>query len=403
MTKAIDRKNGLIGELGIKKPVRAATTANIALEGLQTIDGVVVVSDDRVLVKNQTDSTKNGIYDVSTGSWNRSLDFDGNNDVTDGTLVLIRTGLTLSNQIWRVSATNPITIGTSAISFIYATLADGFALAKAQNLADLPNKSTARTNLGVAIGSDVQAFNSNLQALAGLNSAANKIPYFDGAGSAALKTIGTGSGNIPLVGSLALGSTVVKTIASNAITIDASAVVIRVDTTGGASSTNLNSILGGYDGQVICLTNVDLTRKVVLTEAGNISFGGHLQNGNLTLFANGTDNVLLRFEGSFWVVIASNISEYWVNSKTTTGFTNLPNGLIKQWGNTTTIEPPGTATATFYKAFPNSLLQITLGNNFGSGTSPRITALSNSGITIYADEWIAATNTGFCRYEVIGY
>lgn len=59
-----DRLAGVTASLASKAPVRAATTANITLSGAQTIDAVAVVADDRVLVKNQTDGTENGIYCV---------------------------------------------------------------------------------------------------------------------------------------------------------------------------------------------------------------------------------------------------------------------------------------------------------------------------------------------------
>lgn len=118
-----DRLNGAAMNLAIKAPVRVATTANIALSGEQTIDGVAVVTGDRVLVKSQTTGSANGIYVADTGTWTRAPDFDGNRDVAKGTSVRVTDGTANAGFSFRVSASNPITIGTTSITWVQDFLA----------------------------------------------------------------------------------------------------------------------------------------------------------------------------------------------------------------------------------------------------------------------------------------
>ena len=117
---ALDRLNGLASEttLAIKAPVAAATTANITLSGIQTIDGVSVGSaSERVLVKNQTDTTTNGIYIASSGNWTYAQDAGGNTDWTAGTLVYVQQGTVSAGLVYAQTTAAPVTIGTSAIVF----------------------------------------------------------------------------------------------------------------------------------------------------------------------------------------------------------------------------------------------------------------------------------------------
>ena len=79
--------------LGIswKQPVVAATTANITLSGVQTIDTVSVVAGDRVLVKDQTAQADNGIYVAAVGAWSRSPDADTYDEMISA-LVFVESG-----------------------------------------------------------------------------------------------------------------------------------------------------------------------------------------------------------------------------------------------------------------------------------------------------------------------
>lgn len=101
-----------------KHSVLVATTANIALSGLQTIDGVALTAGARVLVKSQTAAKDNGIYDVvSGGPWTRSADANSSAKVTPGLLVLVEKGTANSDSAWQLVTDSPISLGVTALSF----------------------------------------------------------------------------------------------------------------------------------------------------------------------------------------------------------------------------------------------------------------------------------------------
>lgn len=100
-----------------KASVRVATTANIALTGVQTIDGVSVVAGDRVLVKNQTTGAENGIYVAAAGAWSRAEDANSAGDLSGGMLVPVESGTAFADTVWMLTTDGTITLGTTAITF----------------------------------------------------------------------------------------------------------------------------------------------------------------------------------------------------------------------------------------------------------------------------------------------
>ncbi len=114
---AIDRLSGSLSSVAIKAPVRAASTAPLTLFGLQTVDGVVLAKDDRVLVKNQANAVENGIWIVATTAWQRASDFNGSRDAVTGTEIGVVAGSVNGGQRFQISAPDPVVIGVSALSF----------------------------------------------------------------------------------------------------------------------------------------------------------------------------------------------------------------------------------------------------------------------------------------------
>lgn len=106
-----------LARLDGKESVLVATTANIVLSGLQTIDGVVLTAGARVLVKDQATAKDNGIYVAAAGAWSRAADADSNTDVTPGMTVPVEQGTTQADTIWELTTNAPINVGTTALAF----------------------------------------------------------------------------------------------------------------------------------------------------------------------------------------------------------------------------------------------------------------------------------------------
>jgi hypothetical protein len=135
------------------------------------------------------------------------------------------------------------------------------------------------------------------------------------------------------------GSATELTISAGVITLTNNSSSYALDTEGAASSDDLDTINGGQDGQIIFLRNTANARNVVLKHAtGNIfnSQNNNAANRNITLDLT-SDFVCLRYSSvlGYWIVISSSFNNF-VNSKASSGYTYFPNGLILQWGSTST-------------------------------------------------------------------
>ncbi|MFM8498270.1 MAG: beta strand repeat-containing protein [Planctomycetia bacterium] len=99
-------------------PVAAATTADITLSGLQTIDGVALLDGQRVLVKDQTNRRQNGIYVVvSTGDWQRAGDADTAPELRAGSYVFVEAGGSVNGSKGFVLDEDAVQVGVTQLTF----------------------------------------------------------------------------------------------------------------------------------------------------------------------------------------------------------------------------------------------------------------------------------------------
>ena len=133
--------DALVQGLDIKLSVRLATTSNLALSGIQTIDGILGIAGDRILVKNQTTASENGIYDMAAGAWTRSSDSDSSAKVTASMFTFVEEGSINKDNGFTLVTPDPIVLGTTALTFTQfsgaGSIVAGLALSKTGNTLDV--------------------------------------------------------------------------------------------------------------------------------------------------------------------------------------------------------------------------------------------------------------------------
>lgn len=101
-------------------PVRCATLVNLSSRaGLLTVDGVTLEAGDRILVKNQSTPSQNGVYIADSGTWGRAEDFDEGTpqEAMAGAAFYVQEGTLNAERTFTLTTVGDITVGTTSISF----------------------------------------------------------------------------------------------------------------------------------------------------------------------------------------------------------------------------------------------------------------------------------------------
>ena len=138
--------------LEVKDSVVVATTANITLSGTQTIDGIAVTAGQRVLVKDQTTASQNGIYIVAAGAWSRSTDADTAAEFNSGVFFFVEKGTDNADNGFVMTQDAAITFGTTAITF--SQFSGAGQITAGNGLAKTGDTMFVNTGTGITITAD---------------------------------------------------------------------------------------------------------------------------------------------------------------------------------------------------------------------------------------------------------
>jgi hypothetical protein len=223
-----------------KASVVAATTTNgtlaTAFANGQVVDGVTLATTNRILIKNQTDATANGIYTVNaSGAPTRSTDMDNGTEFP-GAFVFVEQGTVNADTGWTCTNNSPVTLGSTNIVWT-----------------QFSGAGTYTANNGVVLNGSVFSFapESGKGLQTSSNGAAIKLATTSGLNVATDLAVGAGNG---------------ITVLTNTVAIDSAVVVSKYNASigdGSATSYTVTHNLGTRDVQVTIYDNSSPYAEVI--------------------------------------------------------------------------------------------------------------------------------------------
>lgn len=250
-----DRVQGL----DVKQSVKVATTGPITLSAGQLIDDVMVSAGDRVLVKDQSDATQNGIYVVAVSTWVRASDAD-TNTLTANAFTFVEQGTVNHDTGWTLSTDGAIVVGTTSLAFTQFSSA-GLIIAG---------------NGLVRNGQTLDVVGSSGRILVNQDSIDIDPTYVGQASITTLGTVASGTWNGTTV-DVAHGGTGATTFTQNAL------------------------ILGNGTGPLATLA-VGAAGTILKSDGTNLSFGTNgIDDLSDVTITSAIDGQSLRFNGTAWI------------------------------------------------------------------------------------------------------
>ena len=377
--------------LNPKASCQVATTANITLSGLQAIDGYTTLAGDRVLVKNQTTSSQNGIYLASASAWTRATDMDVWAEVAGAYTVILNGGQ--ADTGWVCNASTTGTIGTTAMPWVQfsgsATYYAGTGLTLASNTFSITNTGVTAASYGSASQTLTATVNAQGQ-LTSLAATSIAIANTQVSGLGTMSTQSASSVSITggAIDGTTLGATTASTVRGTTITATTQFTGAGTGLTGTATSLNI----GG--NAATATTASATTAAVTFNNAGAGGVSGSTFNGATALTVSyntiGAPSTTGSGASGTWAIGISGNAATVTNGVYTTGSYSNPTWITSISGSivsgavstatTATNIAGGTAGALAYNTASGTTTFLTLGTtNYvltAGATSPQYVAQS---------------------------